>query len=36
MRGQWVDYERFDLISLIDELKIRIKPPHSVEIIWKL
>lgn len=26
-RGQWVDYESFNLIELIDELKTRIEEP---------
>lgn len=30
-RGQWTDYEGFNLIELIDELKTRIQEPHRVD-----
>lgn len=31
MRGQWADYDSFNLVELIDELKTRIKPPFRVD-----
>jgi hypothetical protein len=30
-KGQWVDYESFNLVELIDELKTRIKEPFRVD-----
>lgn len=31
MRGQWDNYDSFNLIELIDEIKIRIKEPFRVD-----
>lgn len=31
MRGQWVNYDSFNLTELIDELKTRIKEPFRVD-----
>lgn len=31
MRGQWTDYNSFNLIDLIDELKTRVKEPHRTD-----
>lgn len=31
MKGQWVDYDNFNVIELIDELKTRIKEPFRVD-----
>lgn len=29
MRGQWIDYDGFSLIELVDEIKTRAIPPHN-------
>lgn len=31
MRGQWINYDNFNLIDLIDELKTRINEPFRVD-----
>ncbi|HCL4447174.1 TPA: hypothetical protein N2D16_002779 [Clostridium botulinum] len=31
MRGQWVDYDTFNLVDLIDEVKTRLNPPHRAD-----
>jgi len=31
MRGQWVDYDSFNLVDLIDEVKTRLNPPHRAD-----
>lgn len=31
MRGQWVSYDSFTLIDLIDECKTRVKEPFRVD-----
>jgi len=31
MRGQWINYDNFRLVELIDEVKTRITEPHNIE-----
>ena len=31
MRGQWIDYDSFNLIELIDEIKTRVNEPFRVD-----
>lgn len=31
MRGQWINYDNFRLVELIDEVKTRIVEPHNIE-----
>lgn len=31
MRRQWVDYDSFNLVDLIDEVKTRLNPPHRAD-----
>lgn len=31
MKGQWTDYDNFNLIELIDEMKTRIKEPFRAD-----
>lgn len=31
MRGQWTDYNCFNLIDLIDEVKTRVQEPHNAD-----
>lgn len=31
MRGQWINYDSFNLIELIDEVKTRIKEPFRAD-----
>lgn len=31
MRGQWIDYDNFNLIEIVDEIKTRVDEPFRVD-----